>query len=118
LIDFPFPQFSLATGLHESNVTGLEWSKVDLSRRVAWIHADQSKSGRAIGIPLNNEAIVVLRNQQGKHKHQVFTYRGMPVLKANTKAWRQAQVRAGILDFRWHDLRHTWASWHVQNGTP
>ncbi|TDJ24875.1 MAG: site-specific integrase, partial [Gammaproteobacteria bacterium] len=83
-----------------------------------WIHADQSKSGKAIGIPLNKEAVVVLRGQQGNHVRRVFTYGGKPVAKANTKAWRNALVRAGIDNFRWHDLRHTWASWHVQNGTP
>ena len=43
---------------------------------------------------------------------------GEPIAYANTRGWREALKRAGIADFRWHDLRHTWASWHAQNGTP
>jgi integrase len=45
-------------------------------------------------------------------------YKGKPVLRANNHAWIKALARAGIANFRWHDLRHTWASWHVQAGTP
>ncbi len=111
-------RFSLATGLRERNVTRLEWSQVDLARRTAWIHPDQAKARKPIAVPLNTEAMVVLRKELGKHSTRVFTYKRQPVDKGNTRAWRLALQRAGIEDFRWHDLRHTWASWHVQNGTP
>lgn len=111
-------RFSLATGLRESNVTGLEWSRVDLERRVMWVEGYQSKNGSAFNLPLSAEAILVLRRQQGKHSRWVFTYYGKRVKRGNTKAFKAALKRAGISNFRWHDLRHTWASWHVQNGTP
>ena len=67
---------------------------------------------------LNHVALQVLQRQLGKHPERVFTYRSKPIAWANTRVWRKALVRAGIENFRWHDLRHTWASWHVQNGTP
>jgi len=111
-------RFSLATGLRETNVTKLEWSQVDMHRRCAWIDAENSKSKRAIAVPLNDDAMAVLRSQIGKHETRVFTYKGEPVARANNHAWRKALKRAGVENFRWHDLRHTWASWHVQNGTP
>ncbi|MGZ5055276.1 MAG: tyrosine-type recombinase/integrase [Methylobacter sp.] len=111
-------RFSLSTGLRESNVTQLQWNQIDMQRRCAWIHADQAKARKSITVPLNDEALAVIRRQIGKHETHVFSYKGKTVLNANTKAWRHALERVGIEDFRWHDLRHTWASWHVQNGTP
>jgi len=111
-------KFSLETGLRKSNVTGLTWSQVDLTRRCAWIHPDQAKARKAIALPLSAAAVIVLREQMGEHPEVVFTYRGKPIRQVNTKAWRSALKAAGIADFRWHDLRHTWASWHVQAGTP
>ncbi|MCE7914604.1 MAG: site-specific integrase [Nitrosomonas sp. PRO4] len=111
-------KFSLATGLRRSNVTKLEWSQVDIQRNVAWIHGDQAKAGKSIHVTLNSTAIAVLTKQIGKHPKSVFSYKGRPIIQVNTKAWYKALKRAGIEDFRWHDLRHTWASWLTQNGVP
>ena len=111
-------RFALATGLRQRNVCRLKWEAVDLERRCAWVHPDQSKTRRAIAVPLNAEAVAVLRAQTGLHREYVFAFEGQPVWQVNTKAWRKAVKTAGLQDFRWHDLRHTWASWHVQAGTP
>ena len=110
--------FSLATGLRRANVTGLRWDQVDIDNRRAWVHPDQAKARKAIPVPLNDDAMAVVQRQLGKHRELVFSFRGKPVTQVSTKAWYGALKRAGIADFRWHDLRHTWASWHVQSGTP
>jgi integrase len=109
--------FTLATGLRASNVTGLEWQNIDMVRQHAWVHPDQSKSKKAISVPLNDRAIEVLQARLGSHPKFVFTYKGNSIGKCSTRAWFNALERASIENFRWHDLRHTWASWHVQNGT-
>lgn len=114
-------RFALATGLRRHNVTHLEWASVDLRRRVAWYHPDEMKAGKALSCPLNADALDVLREQQKekrRHKKWVFPYRGEPVKDVTTRAWHEACARAEIKDFTFHDFRHTWASWHVQRGTP
>ena len=110
--------FALATGLRQANVVKLEWFQVDLARKTAWIPGDKAKGGNDIHISLNETAVAVLRRQLGKHPTRVFTYEGKPFDRAYTKAWQKALKRAGIENFRWHDLRHTWASWLAQNGVP
>ena len=110
-------EFSLATGLRESNVRLLEWSNVDLPRSIAWVHGDEAKAGKSLAVPLNASAIGVLHGQQAQHWKWVFPLNGRPLYQCNNTAWKSALKRAGIDNFRWHDLRHTWASWHVQNDT-
>lgn len=110
--------FALATGLRKTNVLCLKWDQIDLDRQIAWLHGDEMKSGRALTIPLNVDAARILLTRVGLHQTHVFSYKGQPVKQVSTAAWYKALKRAGIHNFRWHDLRHTWASWHVQNGTP
>jgi integrase len=108
---------TLATGLRQSNASFLTWAQIDLGRGMAWIHAEESKSGKAFAMPLNEDAMRILQRRRGEHPDYVITYNGYPVARTSTRAWKKAKERAGIEDFRWHDLRHTWASWHAQNGT-
>ena len=112
----PIVRFALATGCRAGEIHGLEWSRVDLPRKVAWLDHGSTKSGEGRGIPLNADALAALEAVQGQHRRWCFTFAGKRIQKSST-AWDKAKQRAGIEDFRFHDLRHTWASWHVQSGT-
>jgi integrase len=112
----PIVRFALATGCRAGEIFGLEWSRVDLERKVAWLDHGETKSGEGRGIPLNADAITALQSTLGQHPLWCFTFAGRRIRKSST-AWDKARKRAGVENFRFHDLRHTWASWHVQSGT-
>jgi integrase len=108
-----------ATGLRRSNITGLEWSRVDAARGTAFIPATQAKGRRAIVVPVNSDALAVLDRWRGKHERYVFVFRKRaPIKQVATRRWREACRAVGLEGFRFHDLRHTWASWQVQAETP
>lgn len=126
--------FALATGLRRANVLGLEWADVDFDHYTIRIHADQFKQGNAHSIPINETAVAILRKQLGKNARYVFTFRGERIYNVQV-AFKAAAIRAGIWlvervhedgphkgqkyvtsEFRFHDLRHTWASWLRQKG--
>lgn len=87
-----------------------------MTRRTGWLNL--TKNGTPRGVPLNSDAIAVLKEQVGKHPNFCFTYRGKPIgWELTNTAWHAALAKAGLEDFRFHDLRHTWASWHRQAGT-
>ena len=116
---------AVLTGLRQANVLGLTWSRVDLERRVIWVEATDMKGGKAISINLPIGAINVLTAVRGQHPEFVFTFRGKPIGEIKT-AFQAACIRAGVggvvggkyQGFTWHGLRHTWATWHAQAGTP
>jgi integrase len=110
--------FALSTGLRHANVVGIRWDQIDRHRRVAWLFADQVKNGEDLHVSLNDTALEILDRRKGKHQEFVFSWRGKQLKNSNTRAWRRALREAGIENFRWHDLRHTWASWLVQEGVP
>lgn len=112
----PVVRFALATGCRMREILHMEWSRVDFDRRVAWLEPGTTKNGEGRGIPLNRDALLALRSVQGQHDRRCFTYQGngMDVIGS---AWKRSLRRAGIENFRFHDLRHTWASWHVTHGT-
>lgn len=108
-------RFSLLTGVREGTLRALEHSMVDAERRLLHVPARAVKGGKRLTLPLSQEAVEICRRQPAGE--WLFTRPdGRQLPKMSTKAMRRITRRAGISDFRWHDLRHTWASWLVMDG--
>jgi len=112
-------------------VRELRWENVDLSARIARVWPEDAKAGQPIPVPLNSAAIEVPQAQLGRHPTHVFVYecirrrgkekvivRAPITLRSNNTAWRKARACVGLPDLRFHDLRHSWATWHKAAGTP
>lgn len=113
-------RFALLTGARMTEILTMTWSKIDFARKVAIVTGDIAKSGHARSLPLSQEAIHFLRQRKSKRcSDYVFhSGKGVKLKDISRNDFRRALERANIEDFRFHDLRHTWASWHVQGGTP
>ncbi len=82
-------EFSLETGLRKSNVTGLEWSQVDLDRRCAWIHPDQAKRDERLLCHSQGEPSKSCASNR-KTPTVVFTLRKSPSVRSTPRAWKAA----------------------------
>ena len=109
----PIIAFALDTGGRRGEILGLDWRHVDLVRgTVTFV---DTKNGEDRSIRLTDRAKKVLADLEPKQSGPVFTYRGKAIASVK-HAFDKAKELAGIEDFRFHDLRHTFASRLVQQG--
>ncbi|WP_114409771.1 tyrosine-type recombinase/integrase [Solimonas fluminis] len=111
-------ELTLLTGLRWSNVSGLKWTHVDLRAGLIAVSAREMKGRAGLCLPITPRLRRILDGRRGQHATWVFSTAGKRLQRPPHETWYGALRRLGLEDFRWHDLRHTWASWHAQRGTP
>ncbi|WP_426124990.1 tyrosine-type recombinase/integrase [Pseudomonas sp. PSPC2-3] len=116
----PLVMLSINTGVRRGEAFNLTWADVDLKNKLITVEGDTSKSGQTRHIPLNREALETLTRwkEQGGGKGFVFPSQGGGRLDNVKKSWSGLLTLAKVERFRWHDLRHTFASKLVMAGVP
>ncbi len=115
----PIIAFALLTGLRRSNILNLRWAQIDFKRQEIRIAATDHKSGKAVTTPLSDQAMALLHKlaQQRESSYVFINTRLNPVKDIKDKKWKEITEKAGLPGLRFHDLRHNWATRHVESGT-
>ncbi len=116
----PAVLLSLNTGLRQGELLGLDWRSVSLPRRMLTVQAHTAKSSQERHVPLNAEALAVLTGwhaQRGKPTEGLLfpNREGRKISEIKT-AWGALLDAAKVGEFRWHDMRHHFASKLVMAG--
>jgi integrase len=118
--DYLEPLVILATntGMRRGELLGLKWEHINLEKEFLTVISDNSKSGTGRHIPLNKIAKTALSNWLNDTSHQGFVFKGVDEqpLKDIKKSWGNLLKEAEIINFRFHDLRHHFASKLVMAG--
>ncbi len=114
--------FALMTGARMSEILTLTWDKIHFEKRIAIVTNDKAKSGKSRSLPLNKDAIALLKSLYNMKSSEEYVFvRTSTRHKINDidrRDFAQAAKKIDAEHLHFHDLRHTWASWHVQAGTP
>ena len=105
-------EFAMFTGCRRGEALGLTWDRVDRARGVIRLEVTKSGHRREVPLSANADAVLARRWTDGA-KGYVFGSRNWNAFRS---AWEAAVEAAKLDDFRFHDLRHTFASWLVQRG--
>lgn len=112
-----FITLALNTGCRKNELLKLNWKNVDLLRRILIIQPETTKTRKRRILPINNQSKAALTNrQQDENSEWVFSNPDGTRLEALDYRFRKARSKAGIENFRIHDLQHTFASWLVSEG--
>jgi len=106
---------AITTGARKGELTKLGWGDIDFDRRTAYVAT--TKNGQPKVLPLTDSVIRELQLFDTKDNSLIFASRiKCEVAYCFTKPWKKALEDAEIKDFRFHDLRHSCASYLAQSG--